>query len=135
MFPNGWPGRGLLLLRMIVCLLAAYESIAASFKAIPYAVAMQHIIAMICAILVLIGLATPLAAIALSLCEVWILFFNLAQWPIVIALAGVAFSLAMLGPGSTSIDARLFGRKRIDLTQSGPSRTRKRGCLVIPKSG
>jgi putative oxidoreductase len=31
------------------------------------------------------------------------------------ALAVIGLSLAMLGPGSWSIDARLFGRKRIDL--------------------
>jgi uncharacterized membrane protein YphA (DoxX/SURF4 family) len=121
MFPNGWPGRGLLLLRVVACSLTAYEGIAAAFAPIPYAVVMQQIIAMICAFLLLIGLATPLAAIALSLCEVWVVFSNRAQWPVAVALGGVAFALAMLGPGSISIDARLFGRKRIDLTQGGPS--------------
>jgi hypothetical protein len=28
----------------------------------------------------------------------------------------IGLSLAMLGPGAWSIDARLFGRKRIDVT-------------------
>jgi len=75
---------------------------------------------MICAFLLLIGLATPFAAVALSLCEAWIVFSNLAQWPVASALGGIAFALAMLGPGSMSIDARLFGRKHIDLSPNDP---------------
>jgi len=114
MFPNGWPGRGLLLLRLVACSLAAYQGIAVGFRPIPYAVVTQQITALVCACLVLIGLATPYAAVALSLCEVWMVFSNTAQLPLTIALVGVAFALAMLGPGSMSIDARLFGRKRID---------------------
>jgi hypothetical protein len=34
-----------------------------------------------------------------------------------ILLAVVGAALAMLGPGVTSIDARLFGRKRIDIPE------------------
>jgi uncharacterized membrane protein YphA (DoxX/SURF4 family) len=118
MFPNGWPGRGLLLLRVLASWLTAYESIAAGYKLIPYAIFMQPILARICAFLVLIGLGTPLAAIALSSCEVWMIFSNRVQWPVAIALGGVSAALAMLGPGSISIDARLFGRKRIDLSKN-----------------
>jgi len=122
MFPNGWPGRGLLLLRVVACSLTTYGGVVAVFRSGPYAVLIQQIVAMICAFLLLIGLATPLAAIALSFCEVWIVLANRAQWPVAIALGGIAFALAMLGPGSISIDARLFGRKRIDLTHGGPVR-------------
>jgi hypothetical protein len=31
-------------------------------------------------------------------------------------LAGLGLALAMLGPGVSSLDARLFGRKRIDIS-------------------
>ena len=123
MFPNGWPGRGLLLLRVVASSLTAYEGIAAVFRPISYAIFTQQIVAMICAFLLLLGLATPLVAIALSLCELSIVFSNRAQWPVALALCGVGIALAMLGPGSISIDARLFGRKRIDLSQSGPIKT------------
>jgi uncharacterized membrane protein YphA (DoxX/SURF4 family) len=115
MFPNGWPGRGLLLLRLVACSLTANEGIGTGFRAIAYTILMQQILALICAFLVLIGLGTPLAAIALSSLEVWMMFSNRVQWPVTIALGGIGIALAMLGPGSTSIDARLFGRKRIDL--------------------
>lgn len=118
MFPNGWPGRGLLLLRVVASSLTAHESLAAGFGLIPYPIFMQQILAMICAFLLLIGLGTPLAAIALSSFEVWMMFSNRVQWPVAIALGGVGIALAMLGPGSISIDARFFGRKRIDLSNT-----------------
>jgi putative oxidoreductase len=118
MFPNCWPGRGLLLLRAVACSLTAYQAIAAAFGPIPLDVRIQQIAAMIYTFLLLIGLFTPLAAIALSLCEVWAVFSNVAQWPLAVALGGIGFALAMLGPGSISIDALLFGRKRIDWTDS-----------------
>ncbi len=114
MFPNGWPGRGLLLLRVVAFSLTAHEGIAAAFRPIPYAILMQQVVAIISALLLLVGLATPLVAIVMSSCEVWVVFSNPAQWPLASALGGIAFAIAMLGPGSISIDARLYGRKRID---------------------
>lgn len=114
MFPNGWPGRGLLLLRFVACMLAVHEGVAAGFGLILHTTGLRQVIALACASLVLIGLATPFAAIALSLCEIWMVFSNMAQWPLAMAVSGVALALAMLGPGAMSVDARLFGRKRID---------------------
>jgi uncharacterized membrane protein YphA (DoxX/SURF4 family) len=103
-----------MLLRVVACSLAVYEGIAGGFRSIPHTVVMLQMIAVVCACLVLIGLATPFAAVALAMCEIWMVFSNMAQWPLAIALGGVALALAMLGPGSMSIDARRFGRKRID---------------------
>lgn len=89
------------------------EGVSAGLRQTPHAVIVQ-ILALASACLVLIGLATPFAAVALLLCEVWIALSNLTQWPLATALGGVALALAMLGPGAISIDARLFGRKQID---------------------
>jgi uncharacterized membrane protein YphA (DoxX/SURF4 family) len=54
----------------------------------------------------------------MAIAEVWIAvssqFWQSGDWyPIMLAALGVA--LAMLGPGACSIDARLFGRKHIEL--------------------
>jgi uncharacterized membrane protein YphA (DoxX/SURF4 family) len=38
-------------------------------------------------------------------------------------LAAIAASMAMLGPGAWSIDARLFGRKRIDIDRTRGKRS------------
>lgn len=73
------------------------------------------------------GLWTPLAGCLLAIAEVWIAFsYPGDPWiPIMLAVLGV--SLAMVGPGLWSIDARLFGRKHIqtpDLSRGSSSPTR-----------
>jgi putative oxidoreductase len=65
------------------------------------------------AALLVVGLWTPFAAIAVAAIHLGILSVahGLNGASVVAAAAGLA--LAMLGPGAWSLDARLFGRKRI----------------------
>jgi len=70
-------------------------------------------------ILLLAGLWTPIVGALVSLDEVWIALSLHSpgqehMW-VHICLAIISASLAMLGPGAWSIDARLFGRKRIKI--------------------
>ena len=65
-------------------------------------------------IFVLLGLWTPIVGTLVSLIEVWVIFGHRADPSIPIILAILAVSLAMIGPGAWSIDARLFGRKHIE---------------------
>ena len=46
-------------------------------------------------------------------------------------LAVLSVSVAMLGPGVWSIDARLFGRKRFDLDRT----SRQKAVAGVPRSG
>ena len=77
--------------------------------------ALPAVLAAIAGLFLVAGLFTPFAAVAAAAIEAWFAFshpeFN---WP-QMALAGLSLSLAMIGPGAWSIDARLFGRKQIDL--------------------
>jgi putative oxidoreductase len=75
----------------------------------------QDCLAAACGILLLAGLWTPLAGIALSLDEIWIAFSHhfMPQGHLLVAALGIC--LAMLGPGAWSVDARLFGRKLFEL--------------------
>jgi putative oxidoreductase len=60
-----------------------------------------------------IGFWTPLAAVAGSTSQVIVMIFgHRFELPLVV-FAALGLSLAMLGPGAWSFDARLFGRKRI----------------------
>ena len=74
----------------------------------------QVIAQMIAAILLMIGLGTPFAGTIIAGMELWIVFSGSADTWIAIMLIGLAASLAMIGPGAWSVDARLFGRKHIE---------------------
>jgi uncharacterized membrane protein YphA (DoxX/SURF4 family) len=67
-------------------------------------------------ILLIAGLWTPIAGIAIAMTEIWkMLMLPGDKWLwLLLGTAGAA--LAMLGPGHWSIDARLYGWKRIEPT-------------------
>ncbi len=61
----------------------------------------------------LFGLWTPVAGITLAVAELAMLIAHPADPGLRILLAALGASLAMIGPGAWSIDARLFGRKQV----------------------
>jgi uncharacterized membrane protein YphA (DoxX/SURF4 family) len=67
------------------------------------------------ALLIVVGLWTPLVGAITAVIQTWqILTFN--EHPVLGLLTGtMAVALSMLGPGRWSIDARLFGWRRIDV--------------------
>lgn len=79
----------------------------------------QDVVGILCGILLIAGLWTPLTTTLAALDEVWIAstFSRSLDLPIWghVFLAVLALSIAMLGPGAWSVDARLFGRRRIDV--------------------
>jgi|SRR5579864_3685438 len=67
-------------------------------------------------ILLIAGLWTPISGVAIAMTEVWkVLILPGDKWLwLMLATAGAA--LAMLGPGLWSVDARLYGWKRLEPT-------------------
>jgi putative oxidoreductase len=114
-FPNGVPGCGLLLLRFAAGLPLILHG-AEVFQGTPDLMsAGVSLIGMVTEALLIAGLWTPYAGVLQALVEVWIGVRSgtLADTHFVRATLGL--SLAALGPGAWSIDARLFGRTRIDV--------------------
>jgi hypothetical protein len=72
-------------------------------------------------LLLLAGLWTPVAGTLVALVALWRLFSHVGEPWIQVLVATLGVSLALLGPGAWSIDARLFGWKRIDIRSSHPS--------------
>jgi uncharacterized membrane protein YphA (DoxX/SURF4 family) len=72
-------------------------------------------LAAIAGALLLAGLWTPIAAAVLALFEISIAFRTAGDPSPYLLIAAIAIGLAALGPGSWSIDARLFGRRRISI--------------------
>jgi uncharacterized membrane protein YphA (DoxX/SURF4 family) len=115
MFPNGWPGRGLLLLRVVVGLILIYDGIGALSGVPQRESTTLQVIAAIAGIFLLVGLWTPIAGAILALSKLWIVLTGTDHPRGTILLATLGIALAFLGPGALSIDARLFGRKRLDI--------------------
>ena len=112
-FADGWPGAGLLLLRLLGGGGLLYGVIASAGSA-PYLAMAPPVIAAGAGVLLLLGLYTPLAGVVAAIAETWIAFSHAGNLWAPIGLMCLGLSLAMIGPGAWSIDARLFGRKQID---------------------
>jgi uncharacterized membrane protein YphA (DoxX/SURF4 family) len=67
------------------------------------------------ALLLCAGLWTPIAGGMMAGVAVWTAFSRTGDPWALILLAAVGAALAMLGPGAWSIDALLFGRRRMIL--------------------
>ena len=120
-FADGLPGTGLLLLRLLTSLALIHFGIAGVLASPPLTTVVLQIIGIGAGILLLVGLWTPVAGTLAAIVQLWIalsLHFSHSGDPwIAILQAALGAVLAMLGPGAWSIDARLFGRKRIDIPQ------------------
>jgi uncharacterized membrane protein YphA (DoxX/SURF4 family) len=81
----------------------------------PSSLAVIQVLAIAAAMLLLAGLWTPIAAVLLAIIEIWSAFTHPNDPWSHIQLATLGAALAMLGPGAWSVDARLFGWKRIDV--------------------
>jgi hypothetical protein len=109
MFPAGAPGIALLMLRVCVAatlLLAAYPGTHVA------SVTWEFLFLVALSIFLCVGLFTPAVCI-LSILLVGIQLPLLADrqtFSIILALV-ITVSLALLGPGAFSIDAKLFGRR------------------------
>jgi putative oxidoreductase len=61
----------------------------------------------------LVGLWTPVVGAIVAFREMWIVFCGNGDPWLPLVLAALGASLAVIGPGAWSIDARLFGRKHL----------------------
>jgi putative oxidoreductase len=111
-FPNSWPGFGLLILRFATGLSLGALAYAAGDLADTAGVLARCVVGGV-AVLIWIGLWTPLAALAAAAIQIIVIIFGHRFELSLVVFAAAGLSLAMLGPGAWSIDALLFGRKRI----------------------
>ena len=111
-FPNSWPGAGLLILRLaagfsLVALGTMLDGLGET------AALSLRCASLVVAVLLSIGLATPVAGVVNAAIQVGIMLLSKRYDSLSVVAAAVGMALAMLGPGTWSLDAWLFGRKRI----------------------
>jgi putative oxidoreductase len=116
-FAGGAPGLGLLLLRLAAGIGVAGRAILELRGAPAFGPATLHVVTIVVGLLLLAGLWTPIAGTLLALLALAHAALQLANpWTCVLtAILGAA--LALLGPGVWSVDARLFGWKRIHIPE------------------
>jgi putative oxidoreductase len=115
MFPNGWPGQALLVLRIVAGILPIYDAIARLMGAAPHGPVALQLIAADAGVFLLVGFWTPIAGTLLAVTHIWIGLSGSGYLRSSILLATMGAVIAVLGPGRWSIDALLFGRKRLDI--------------------
>jgi len=115
MFPPGWPGLGLLLLRSS----AGIALLAESFGYRQDLPVWMKSAAIILSITLFAGYLTPIAAVIGLLLHglIWLTLGG-GSAAIVIILSLDITALALLGPGAYSVDASLFGRRVVVLPPS-----------------
>jgi hypothetical protein len=74
-----------------------------------------ELIAAVAGVFLLAGLWTPMTGTLVAIVELWIAYSRPNELWTSLLLGALGAGLAMLGPGAWSIDARLFGRKRIEI--------------------
>jgi putative oxidoreductase len=106
-FADGPPGAGLLIQRLLVGTALVYCAVVTPDGR----VVAPQVIGALAGVLLIAGLWTPFAGVVAGCAEAWVALSSPAHiWnPAVLAVLGV--TLALIGPGAWSVDARLYGRK------------------------
>jgi putative oxidoreductase len=115
MFPDGWPGAGLFVLRLAAAIPLIIGGGLAVRDAPQLGLHAMYFTTIGVGILLLVGLWTPITGALQAAIELWTVFSQGDAAVVHLLLAALGVSLVMLGPGAWSVDARLFGRKRIDI--------------------
>lgn len=112
-FAGGWPGAGLLVQRMLLAILLVRACVIALEGASFSMVIIPYIIGACAAVLLLVGLWTPIIGALVVIIELWVAITHVHNPGLPIILATLSGTVAMIGPGAWSIDARIFGRKHV----------------------
>jgi putative oxidoreductase len=114
-FPHAWPGAGLLLLRLAAGGPLIIDAIHGLLRPHHVGTVAAQLGAIGVGACLVAGTWTPVAGALQVIIELWTVLSGTGMDRSALLLGAIAASVMMLGPGAWSLDARRFGRKRIDL--------------------
>jgi uncharacterized membrane protein YphA (DoxX/SURF4 family) len=126
-FPEGWPGLGLILMRLTVALSAIVHGvntlIDSPTQSLSWVIGLLEILV---GTALLVGFLTPVAGASASLGSLatgvsWLLASGgdaHEKAATAIYLSVISVAITLLGPGAFSLDARLFGRREIIIPEA-----------------
>ena len=114
-FAGGWPGIGLLIQRFLMGTILLREAFL-QLSASPHLATI--VLQLVSSVLLLIGLATPYIGLLVAATQLRLFFTGSADPWTAIIICGLGLTLAMIGPGAWSMDARLFGRKHVQIVRN-----------------
>lgn len=114
-FANGWPGAAILIQRFLVGSILVHHGVLQVAEGSRGLSVISETIGTAAGLFLLLGLWTPIAgALALAVQAGGIVTGN--QEPLLAVITGtLSATIAMIGPGAWSLDARIFGRKHIEI--------------------
>jgi len=113
-FAPGAPGVGLLLLRVVAGVALIAPAIARLRAEAPAPPLIPVILGTGSGTLLIAGLWTPVSGAMVALIEIWSALSQPGDPWTNVLLGAIGGALALLGPGAWSVDAKLFGWKRVN---------------------
>jgi|SRR5271166_5613471 len=113
-FAGGWPGTGLLLMRVVLGASLLLRANSTLWSNPPVTTTIISAFLAGFGLLLIPGLWTPIVGALVALLETGQIMTIAGDRWVTVLLGTIGCALAMLGPGLWSVDARMFGWKRVE---------------------
>jgi putative oxidoreductase len=113
-FPDSAPGAGLLLLRFCVGTQLMVDGVRGVLNDPSWFAHGLGFAQLLSGSLLIAGLWTPPVSACAALLDIGLAFLD-GRWELHLVRSSITLGLIGLGPGAWSVDARLYGRKQIDV--------------------